>query len=228
MAECAIIFDVDGVLLELTRAEEELFFQPFAKHCDASNLSRDWNTYKIRNDEDITKEICERFGISSPKEIKQEYLSLLSLALFGSHSREGKNLPLNSLPITGAKDLLSACAPLASLGIATANFRQAARLRLEHAGLWSYVAAHAFGADGGGHKYEILGRALATINLPKSKVVYIGDNLNDVEAGLKHGVHFIAFSTSENRLELLKQAGAKHFSSDHKTTEILIKTLLNL
>ena len=36
----AIIFDVDGVLLELTRAEEELFFSAFATRMDAATLGR--------------------------------------------------------------------------------------------------------------------------------------------------------------------------------------------
>ena len=63
MADAAIIFDVDGVLLELTRAEEELFFQPFASRCDANKLSRDWNSYQIRNDENIIAELIERHGL---------------------------------------------------------------------------------------------------------------------------------------------------------------------
>ena len=54
---------------------------------------------------------------------------------------------------------------------------------------------HAHGADGGGHKREILARAIAATGLPRNRIVYIGDNLNDVEAGLANGVHFIGFST---------------------------------
>ncbi len=219
MANAAIIFDVDGVLLELTRAEEDLFFAPFATHCDTSKLSRDWNSYKIRNDEDITKEICARYTIKNPAVIKSEYLKLLKAALSG---------PLKSIAISGAPELLNACTHFATLGIATANFREAAKLRLQHAGLWHHVTHNAFDADGGGHKHEILARALATLNLPKSRIIYVGDNLNDVAAGLQHGVHFIGFSTSIRRLETLKKAGAKHLSSNHNSTRVLINTLLNL
>ena len=222
MADAAIIFDVDGVLLELTRAEEDLFFHPFAKRCDAERLSRDWNSYKIRNDENIVAELVERHALpaSDKIEIRDEYLALLQNQLSGNH--------IASPSIEGAAELLQHFAARAKLGIATANFREAARLRLEHSGLWSPVAKHAFGADGGGHKHEILGRALSSLPLPKSRIVYIGDNLNDVEAGLKHGVHFIGFSTSPNRLKNLMQAGAKHVSSNHTTTAGLIKTLLQL
>ncbi len=237
MADAAVIFDVDGVLLELTRAEEDVFFRPFAKYCDESKLSRDWNSYKIRNDEDITKEICAQLNIKDHEKITQQYLSLLRVMLQNRHAFESHTAPFderlpdlsrNTVEIEGAGKLLQGLAEHVTLGIATANFRQAAELRLAQAGLWPYVETCAFGADGGGHKHEILSRALNIVNLPKSRIVYIGDNLNDVEAGLLHGVHFIGFSTSQKRLEDLKVAGAKHLSSNHITTRHIINAMLNL
>ncbi len=220
MADCAIIFDVDGVLLELTRAEEELFFQPFASRCDASKLSRDWNSYQIRNDEDIVAELIERHGLQKSEQpiIIAEYLKLLEQQL-SSHK-------IISQEIEGAAQLLQSCAEFAALGIATANFKKAAKLRLEQTKLWHHISAHAFGADGGGHKHEILGRALASINLPKSHVVYVGDNVNDVVAGLTHGLRFIGFSQNQKRLKELQHAGAKNLSSNHHQTLALIKSLL--
>ena len=222
MADAAVIFDVDGVLLELTRAEEELFFQPFASRCDATKLSRDWNSYQIRNDEDIVAELVDRHGLAKTEQavISAEYLELLVQHL--------SNLKIISQEIEGAAHLLESCATFATLGIATANFREAAKLRLQQANLWPHVSAHAFGADGGGHKHEILGRALASINLPQSRIVYVGDNVNDVVAGLKHDVHFIGFSQSPQRLQILREAGAIHLSSTHTQTLALIKTLLTL
>ncbi|MGB9142147.1 MAG: hypothetical protein WCB71_08115, partial [Aestuariivirga sp.] len=62
MAEAAVIFDVDGVLLELTRAEEDAFFVPFERRYGLTNLSRDWNSYAIRNDENIIAEILQKHG----------------------------------------------------------------------------------------------------------------------------------------------------------------------
>lgn len=222
MADAAIIFDVDGVLLELTRAEEKLFFQPFASRCDTTKLSRDWNSYAIRNDENIVAELVQRHALPDIEKlnIKTEYLELLQSQLARSQ--------ISSQPISGATALLDEFSKSMTLGIATANFREAAKLRLTHANLWNPVSNHAYGADGGGHKHEILARALAALNLPKSHIVYIGDNLNDVTAGLKHEVHFIGFSTSPERLQSLNHAGAKHLSSDHGQTAAMIKTLLNL
>ena len=220
MSDWAIIFDVDGVLLELTRAEEELFFQPFARRIDATVLSRDWNSYKIRNDEDIVKEIVARYGLP-PEEasiITDEYLGLLEREL---------SERLRSQMIAGAGDLLVEFAPHARLGIATANFRRAAELRLTQAKLWSHVSGLAHGADGGGHKADILARAIAAAGLAPSRVIFIGDNVNDVVAGLQNNVHFIGFSRDPARLETLANAGAQKLASSHGETAHLIRTILS-
>ena len=220
MADWAVIFDVDGVLLELTPAEEELFFIPFAARCNASTLSRDWNSYRVRNDENIIAEIVERHGLAEAEKqkIKDEYLALLREQL-------APNI-ITSVEIKDARAILSACSTFATLGIATANFREAAKLRLEQTGLWHHVSNHAFGADGGGAKREILARALASLNLPKSNIIYIGDNINDVEAGLMNGVKFIGFSEDSDRLKILKSHGAENLAQNHEQTWTIINQFL--
>ena len=219
MKNWAIIFDVDGVLLELTRAEEELFFQPFAKRMDAAVLSRDWNSYAIRNDEDIVREIVERYDLPASEVaiITAEYLVLLE----GELSRQ-----LKSEPIAGAAELLGEFSAIARLGIATANFREAARLRLQQVEMWSPVSELAFGADGGGHKSAILARAIAAVGLPNSRIIFIGDNVSDVRAGLENEVHFIGFSRDGDRRKSLATAGAKLLASHHGETQAMIRQIL--
>ncbi len=214
MADTAVIFDVDGVLLEMTRAEEDTFFAPFIRRYGLTNLSRDWDSYAIRNDEDIVAEIFARHDLPHHEQpaVISEYLALL-------------NDVRNPVEVPGTRTLLSGLQPYA-LGIATANFREAARLRLGHLGLWSAVESHAFGAEGGGHKSAILARAIASTGLSKQRIIYIGDNLNDVRAGLENGVHFIGFSQEPGRLETLAAAGAAHVSADHQTTGKIIRDLL--
>ena len=46
MTAAAVIFDVDGVLLELMAAEEDAFFAPLTARYGLTNLSRDWNSYR--------------------------------------------------------------------------------------------------------------------------------------------------------------------------------------
>jgi HAD superfamily hydrolase (TIGR01549 family) len=217
----AIIFDVDGVLLELTRDEEELFFEPFKSRCDIAKLSRDWNSYKIRNDEDIVKELVERHRLHplEAQTITNEYLSLLGHGL--------QNRTIVSQTIAGASSLLDKFKGRAKLGIATANFRRAAELRLKQAGLWSHVSDLAHGADGGGHKSAILARAIESSGLAPQRIIFIGDNVNDVVAGHENNVRFIGFSKSAERREKLASAGAKILSADHVQTESLLEGLLN-
>lgn len=220
MADAAVIFDVDGVLLELTRAEEDAFFVPFERRYGLKDISRDWNAYAIRNDENIIAEILARHGLPEHEhaEVVADYLEVLKLQLADG--------TIESIVVPGALELLQKLNGSLQTGIATANLLGAAELRLKDAGLWHHVSAHAHGADGGGHKREILARAIAATGLPKNRVVYIGDNLNDVEAGLANGVHFIAFSTDSSRLAELKRAGASHTSNNHLDSFRLIGHLL--
>ena len=188
----AIIFDVDGVLLELTHEEEEVFFTALTRFVPTENLSRDWNSYRIRNDDDIVAEILERNGLSQSlkSDVIAHYIALLQKAL---------QQQLKSVVIQGAAELLISLSNQATLGIATANFLAAAQCRLQQACLWRHVSDHSQGADGGGHKRDILARLLARLPLPRERIIYVGDNLNDVEAGLGNGVHFIGFSSDPAR-----------------------------
>src|SRR5207244_9686671 len=72
MAEAAVIFDVDGVLLHLTPEEEDAFFWPFEQLHGLTGLSRDWDSYRIRNDEDIIAEILENHLRRPPSEAEHK------------------------------------------------------------------------------------------------------------------------------------------------------------
>jgi phosphoglycolate phosphatase-like HAD superfamily hydrolase len=220
MADAAVIFDVDGVLLELTRAEEDAFFVPFERRYGLKGISRDWNSYAIRNDESIIAEILAHHGLPNNEhaEVVADYLDVLKLQLGDG--------TIETIVVPGALELLQKLHGGLQMGIATANLLSAAELRLKDARLWHHVSACAYGADGGGHKKEILARAMAATGLPKSRIVYIGDNLNDVEAGLSNGVHFIGFSTDSSRLAALRWAGASHTSNNHLDSFRLIGHLL--
>jgi HAD superfamily hydrolase (TIGR01549 family) len=221
MADAAVIFDVDGVLLELTQAEEDAFFAPFEKRYGLTHLSRDWNSYEIRNDENIVAEILARNHLPAgdSKGVIADYIALLEERL--------DNGTIETVTIAGAGELLQELQGDFKIGIATANFLSAAKLRLQRKHLWNMVSHHAFGAEGGGHKRQTVARAIASTGLPKSRIVYVGDNLNDLDAGLSNGVHFIGFSSDPKRLEELQARGAIHTSNNHLETLRLIGHLVN-
>jgi phosphoglycolate phosphatase-like HAD superfamily hydrolase len=64
------------------------------------------------------------------------------------------------------------------------------------------------------------------LNLPPERIVYVGDNLNDFEAGLATGVRLIGFAVEEKPRERLLVAGASMVSADHQTTFSLIEAAL--
>jgi HAD superfamily hydrolase (TIGR01549 family) len=223
----AVVFDVDGVLLDLTPAEEDAFFAPFETLYGLIGLTRDWDSYRVRNDEDIIREIFEGHFGRPPEEGEvarhvAEYCSILE-----DGYRRGR-LKVELIP--GARELLHTLAPLPglALGTATANVLRAAEIRLAEIGLWQPVSAFAGGADGGGHKREVLARVIARLGLPLERIVYIGDNLNDLEAGRATGVHFIGFAVEPSRRDRLAAAGAERVSSDHRTTLGLIDAALGV
>lgn len=219
--DSAVIFDVDGVLLDLTTSEEDAFFLAFERRYGLTGLSRDWDSYQVRNDEHIIAEILSRHGLPADErdEVIADYLAILSDGL-GSGA-------LRAMAIAGAAQLIGDLGG-SRLGIATANLLAAAQLRLQAADLWQPVQGLAFGAEGSGHKRETVARAIAATGLPRQRIVYIGDNLNDVDAGLANGVHFIGFSENEARRAKLAAAGAVHLSGDHARTGAIIRRLLNV
>ena len=217
--DSAVIFDVDGVLLHLTPQEEDAFFLAFERRYGLTGLSRDWNSYEIRNDEHIIAEILARNGIGPDDRavVAADYLTILAEGMESGQ--------LRPVEIAGARALLNSLGDR-QRGIATANLLTAARLRLGFCNLWSLVERLAFGAEGSGHKRETVARAIAAAGLPKHRIVYVGDNLNDVDAGLANGVHFIGFSEDPARRETLRRAGARHLSGDHvRTAEIIVSLL---
>ena len=223
--DAAVIFDVDGVLLDLTPAEEDAFFWAFRKLHGLDGLSRDWDSYRIRNDEDIIAEILGRhFGREASR---NERLAVTTAYL--NHLASDLDLKrLIPLAIEGAVDLVDRLQGRARLGIATANLRQAAEFRLATCRLWHAVEDHAFGADGGGPKRDILARAIAGVGVPRERIVFVGDNLNDVEAGLANGVHFIGFTRDEAKGHRLAAAGAKRICNHHQDTLKHIEDALRL
>ena len=223
----AVIFDVDGPLLHLLPAEEQAFFAPFKEVHGLTGLSNDWDSYKTRNDEDIILEILEgHFGRTAERHELEEITT--TYAKFMERGYADGSLVVEAVP--GALDLLQKlhAAGGIALGTATANVLHAAQVRLTEAGMWDYVQHHPGAADGGGAKREVLRRTIEPLGLPPERVVFLGDNLNDLDAGQANGVNFIGFHVAEHKRQRLIDHGAEVVFGDHSDTHSYIVDLLGL
>lgn|GEM_PF-1210312 len=225
--DCAVIFDVDGPLLHLRKPEEDAFFAPLEKLFGITGLSRDWNSYNVRNDHDIIHQVLhEHLGDRFERSHYDAFVEAYDAELRDGFS--SGRLEVSIVP--KAHDIIAALTsmPGLALGIATANLRCAAEIRLREAGLWGHLSAYPGTADKTGHKHQVLARVISDLALPADRIVYIGDNLNDLEAGQKNGTHFIGFHVHLERRQRLSDNGAQFVTGNHDETLALIRRMLKL
>jgi phosphoglycolate phosphatase-like HAD superfamily hydrolase len=218
---------VDGPLLHLKRPEEQAFFKPFKTLFGIEGLSSNWNSYKVRNDRDIVLEVLEaHLGDELGPHHYDSFVDAYDAELKDGFSSGRLQVTL----VDKARELVQALSDVAgmALGIATANLRCAAEIRLRHAGLWDHVSAYPGTSDKGGHKHQVLARVIDDLGLPPERVVFIGDNLNDLEAGRKNATHFIGYHWTKEKRQRLRDSGASHVTDDHDETLALINQMLKL
>ena len=234
MPSHAVMFDIDGVLLHLTRQEEAKFFDAFrTTHAIAEHhINPNWNSYRVRNDVAIAHELLERhFG----REAEHAEVWTVLDHYIGTIEDGLADGTLVTQVIDGSKGLLDRLSDRfpVHLGLATANIRGAAEARLRHAGLWGPFTACGY-AESGGPKIEILRSAIGELRddagaaLPPDRIVFLGDQLGDLAAARANDVHFIGISTSPDQRATLKQNGAEIVFGDHADTARTIAELLKL
>lgn len=229
---CAVIFDVDGVILHLTPPEEAAYFKALELVFGIDDASPDWDSYRARNDVEIVEELIET-RLNRPAEpsdilaFTDKYISLVDVGI-----RTGE---IEVLEIEGIRDVLMALTQAENLimGLATANLMGMAKMRLRHLGLNDFFKVGGF-AEARGPKRQILQKTMAGLTdergnpIPKERVVFLGDNVGDVDAGLSNGCGLIAFSEERSKHQKLKDAGAEHIISSHTQTVPMIERLLGL
>lgn len=227
---CAVIFDVDGVILHLTPPEEAAYFKALELVFGIVDASPDWDSYRARNDVEIVEELIET-RLDRPAEpadilaFTDKYISLVDVGI-----RTGE---IEVLEIDGIRDVLMALTRADNLvmGLATANLMGMAKMRLRHVGLSDFFKVGGF-AEARGPKRQILQKTIAGLSdergvtIPKDRVVFLGDNVGDVDAGLSNGCGLIAFSQEHGKHQKLRDAGAQHIISSHAETVPMIEKLL--
>ena len=231
----AAIFDIDGVLLDLTGPEAETFFDTFRTlhRIAEDHLDPDWNSYRVRNDLAIIAEILERHFRRPAAAHEVEAVAEAYLRILEQRLADGA---LTTSPVAGVRDLLDrlTARPELRLGLATANLEGAARTRLGHAGLWDYFTVGSYAeSGGGGPKSAILAELIARLDgpdgpCPRDHIVFLGDQVGDLRAARDNGVHFIGISTDPEARERLADHGAEIVLDGHARPEELVCSILRL
>ena len=133
----------------------------------------------------------------------------------------------------GVRALLDALAPRGDvfLALLTGNFRAAARIKLEHFGLWEYFRCGAF-ADDAHERNDLVPVAIRRArdcglpDISPDRVVVIGDTPLDVACARAAGARAIAVATGGVDVETLRASGADAVFNDLSDTEEVLDAIL--
>jgi phosphoglycolate phosphatase len=116
------------------------------------------------------------------------------------------------------------------LALLTGNYSEAARVKLDHFGLWNYFRCGAFGEDAS-QRSELVAVALARVrthglaeDTPRD-VFVVGDTPLDVACARAAGVGSIAVATGGCSVDLLKASGADAVFRDLTDTDAFLRVV---
>jgi len=207
----AVLFDIDGTLLQTGGAGRLAFAEAFSEEFDLDDL-----TGKIpfagRSDRAIAEDLMRLGGIEvSPKNWDRFLSSYLQQLLGTLSSTAGEVLP-------GITDLLDSLSRMdhVAVGLLTGNVRQGAQAKLAYYGLANWFAFGGFG-DEHTDRNEIATSAVRAANeyIVESKngsqfdlngVMVIGDTKNDVQCAQSIGAVAVAVATGNDSLKELSSS----------------------
>jgi len=229
--ERLILFDIDGTL---TRSQNgyipfnEALLKTFGIDGDIRTVVPDGNT-----DPRIVEDIFTKANIEM--EISQAQWTQFAANLRHSyrHSVQRGTTTVRALP--GTLDLLKTLSAHGSFyqGIVTGNFEVTARIKLETAGLDSYLGVGAFAGDSS-HRPDLPGIAKARWeqSLGKSiapeQCIIVGDTPNDFEAARHNRMKCILVGTGRYPLEELMYWQPDACLPDLSDTALALNTIMNL
>jgi len=185
----AVIFDIDGTLVESSGFEDDLCVAAVRDVLGDVCIRKAWNTYRHVTDTGILRQIMEEDRIRGEDriwEVRSRFGERVS-----QYFRDGGNCD----PTIGAIDLIVElrAAPGFAVGFATGGWGHTAHMKLEHAGFnpdQSVLAS----SDDGHERTVIMRKCLDALNAKGNSFqrnVYVGDAEWDVQATRELGWHFI-------------------------------------
>jgi len=182
----AVIFDVDGTLLDSASQDEGLYKLAVEEVVGEVSFRAGLHDYDIVTDTGILQQVFDDNRINADEQIieaiKSRFFDLLEEYIDGVG-------PFRELP--GARALLERLDASESyqVAIATGGWRRSAQIKLDTAG-FAPVRLHLATSDDALTREEIMKKALQLIGAECASVTYYGDGAWDRQACERLGWHF--------------------------------------
>ncbi len=186
-ARTALIFDIDGTLIDSEHIDGTLFVQAVKEVLGDIRFADDWSNYTKVTDVGILNEILEFNGIPPDPQKIASVRERFRVLLAGYFASGGICPPLPGVP---AFLRLITATPDIRLGIATGGWGITARMKLASAGI-SVDEIPLSSSEDSDDRTLIMRHCLEYMGGPFTRTVYIGDGIWDRNACRSLGWHFI-------------------------------------
>ncbi|MXW05932.1 MAG: HAD family hydrolase [Gemmatimonadetes bacterium] len=191
----AVIFDIDGTLVESSGFEDDLYVAAVRDVLGDVCIRKAWNTYRHVTDSGILRQIMEENRIRGKVRIRGEDRIREVSFRFGDKVSQYLRNGGKCNSIEGAIDLIDElrAAPGFAVGFATGGWGHTARMKLEHAG-FNLEHAVLASSDDGLERTAIMHQCLDILEAKGQsfqRIVYVGDAEWDVRATRELRWHFI-------------------------------------
>jgi phosphoglycolate phosphatase len=226
-----LLFDIDGTLTRSHNGHvpfNQAILETFGVTGDIRSVIPDGNT-----DPMIVSEIFTKGNIRVP-DIDDKWQQ------FSSNLRQCYAQAISSgvttvRALAGAAQLLQAVAASGILGssVVSGNLEPMARVKLEAAGLYSYLCRGAYGSDSP-RRADLPAiakrrcQAVSGVSIPLTECIVIGDTPRDLEAARFNHMKCILVATGRYSLEELSICEAELCLPDLTDTAAVLETLLNI
>jgi len=214
-AQHLILFDIDGTLVDSQAADGEIYLSVLEEVFGFADVSPDWGAYRHTTDSGILQEVFEARLGRAPRDFEVARFRERFVEVIGAAAARAA-----FLPIPGAQRMLRDFGALPShrIGLATGGWREAARHKLQSAGMRfdDYPSACADDAQPRASIMRLaIERAIVHTNgeVPRS-IVYVGDGVWDARACRVLGLPFIGIGTGRDA-ERLRAEGAEAVFPDY-------------
>ncbi len=184
----AIVFDVDGTLIESMSVDSELYFSSINTVLGPVNIREDLSDYDNVTDSGILAQLIDDNGFSSEDEVAESIQAIFVESL-RKHIQTVGPFPA----IEGAIQMVDKVRHSANtrIAIATGGWRRSALLKLESTG-FNIDGIPVATCDNSPSRIEIMRTALSKIGNDFESVTYFGDAEWDRQACQSLGWNFVA------------------------------------